>query len=296
MARPLRIEYEGAVYHITSRGNARQDIFLGSDDRTTFLKILGDVVERYNWICHAYCLMTNHYHLLIETPDANLSRGMQQLNAVYTQAFNRRHHLVGHVLQGRYKAILVEKETHLLELVRYIALNPVRAKLVSRPRDWRWSSYRATSRQSESPRFLTTDWILSQFHHDHAKAAKEYRKFVKDGYGIDVWGELRGGVILGTEGFAEGLKPLLWEKSSATEIPRSERLAVRPRLEELFAEVKDKPARNERIYQAVRAYGYTLKEVAEFIGLHYSTVSIIASRRAAKSRQAQEHQKQRSDP
>lgn len=289
MARPLRIEYEGAVYHITSRGNARQGIFLDDGDRTTFLKILGDVVERYNWICYAYCLMANHYHLLIETPDANLSRGMQQLNGVYTQAFNRRHHSVGHLLQGRYRAILVEKESHLLDLVRYIALNPVRAKLVRHPRDWHWSSYRSTSSEGESPKFLSTDWILSQFHEDRRRAVKEYREFVKGGYGIDVWGELRGGVILGTEQFAQALKPLLWEKSSITEIPRRERLAVRPRLEELFAGSKDRSDRNKRIYQAVRTYGYTLKKVAEFTGLHYSTISVIARRITAEGEQASKH-------
>ena len=174
MARPLRIEYEGAVYHVTSRGNARQGIFLDDDDRTGFLEILGRVVERYSWICHAYCLMTNHYHLLIETPNANLSRGMRQLNGVYTQAFNRRHERTGHVLQGRFKSILVEKESHLLELARYIVRNPVRAKMVRSPRDWRWSSYRATAGQSEPPGFLTTGWILSQFHQDLEHAARAY--------------------------------------------------------------------------------------------------------------------------
>lgn len=291
MARPLRIEYEGAVYHITSRGNARQDIFLDDGDRSGFLKILGDVVERYNWICHAYCLMANHYHLLIETPDANLSRGMRQLNGVYTQAFNRRHDRVGHVMQGRYKAILVQKGSHLLELVRYIVLNPVRAKLVSRPRDWRWSSYRMTAGELALPQFLTTDWILAQFDQERDKAVKEYRKFVKEGHGIDVWGELHGGVILGTDQFLRELKPLLWEKSSAAEIPRKERLAVRPRLEEVFSGAKDRSDRNEGIYQAVRAYGYTLKEVAEFIGLHYSTVSVIASRMAVERKRTEKHQK-----
>jgi len=120
MARPLRLEYEGTVYHITSRGNARASIFLDKDDRSRFLEVLADVVERYGWICHAYCLMTNHYHLLIETPDASLSHGMQLLNGVYTQWFNRRRDRVGHLLQGRFKAILVEKESHLLELVRKI--------------------------------------------------------------------------------------------------------------------------------------------------------------------------------
>jgi REP element-mobilizing transposase RayT len=139
MARPLRIEYPGAVYHITSRGNAYQDVFLDDADRERFLEVLKQTVDRFNWLCHAYCLMMNHYHLLIETVDPTLSRGMRQLNGVYTQAFNRRHERVGHLFQGRYKAILVEKETYLLELSRYIVLNPVRAKMVKKPEEWEWS-------------------------------------------------------------------------------------------------------------------------------------------------------------
>src|SRR4030042_5793823 len=127
MARPLRIEFPGAVYHVTSRGNARQTIFIDDEDRGGFLDLLSIVVERFNWICHAYCLMGNHYHLLIETPDGNLSKGMRELNGIYTQHFNRRHGRVGHVFQGRFKAILVEKDSYLLELCRYIVLNPVRA-------------------------------------------------------------------------------------------------------------------------------------------------------------------------
>ena len=129
MARPLRLEYPGAIYHITSRGNARADIFLDDSDRELFLSILADTVDHYNWLCHAYCLMGNHYHLLIETPDPNLSLGMRHLNGVYTQTFNRSHKRVGHLFQGRYKAVLVEKGTHLLELCRYIVLNPVKANM-----------------------------------------------------------------------------------------------------------------------------------------------------------------------
>jgi REP element-mobilizing transposase RayT len=128
MARPLRIEYPGAVYHITSRGNPRADIFLTNADRQVFLDILGNTVEKYNWLCHAFCLLANHYHLIIETLDPNLSLGMRQLNGVFTQSFNRAHNRVGHVFQGRYKAILVEKESHLLELCRYVVLNPVGPK------------------------------------------------------------------------------------------------------------------------------------------------------------------------
>lgn len=286
MARPLRIEYKGAVYHITSRGNARQIIFLNDEDRLGFLKILEEVVARYNWLCHAYCLMTNHYHLLVETPDANLSRGMRQLNGVYTQTFNRKHARSGHLLQGRYKAIIVEKESHLLELARYIVLNPVRAELVRHPRAWRWSSYRATAGEKEAPGFLTVDWILSQFHQDRNRARREYRKFVNEGYGVDIWGELRG-VILGTNRFVEDLKPLLQEKAPVKEIPRRERLVIRPGLDELFAGIVDRSDRNERIYKAVRAYGYTLKQVADALGLHYSTVSVIAKR----VKETKKHQK-----
>jgi len=127
MARPLRIEYPGAVYHVTSRGNARQSIFIDDVDRQLFLEVLGNVVEKYNWLCHAFCLLDNHYHNLVETQDPNLSLGMRQLNGVYTQRFNIRHHRVGHLFQGRYNAILVEKNVHLLEFCRYIVLNPVLA-------------------------------------------------------------------------------------------------------------------------------------------------------------------------
>ncbi len=143
MARPLRLEFPGAVYHVTSRGNARQAIFLDKDDRESFLGVLASVVARFNWLCHAYCLMETHCHVMVETLEGNLSWGMRQLNGVYTQVFNRRHTRVGHLFQGRYKAILVEKEAHLLELCRYVVLNPVRAGL-GRRRSllfWKWIGF-----------------------------------------------------------------------------------------------------------------------------------------------------------
>jgi len=130
MSRPLRLEYAGALYHVTSRGDRREAIYEEDNDRNALISMLEGVCDRYNWICHAYCLMSNHYHLLIETPDANLSKGMRQLNGVYTQTYNRAHGREGHVLQGRYKAMLVEKEHYLQELSRYIVLNPVRAGMV----------------------------------------------------------------------------------------------------------------------------------------------------------------------
>jgi len=128
MARPLRIEFPGAVYHVTSRGNARRKIYRDDEDREAFLATLAWVAERFGWRCHAYCLMDNHFHLLLETPQPNLSRGMRQLNGVYTQSFNRRHRKAGHLFQGRFKAILAEKDSYLLELARYIVLNPVRTR------------------------------------------------------------------------------------------------------------------------------------------------------------------------
>jgi len=162
MARPLRLEFAGALYHVTARGNERRAIFLGNldTDRTVFLDALAQTAERFNWVCHAYCLMTNHYHLLIETPDANLSKGMRQLNGVYTQHVNRSHRRVGHLFQGRYKGILVEKEAYLLGLARYVVLNPVRAGVVAAPEDWGWSSYRATAGFEVARPFLATDWLL----------------------------------------------------------------------------------------------------------------------------------------
>jgi len=157
MARPLRIEFEGAVYHVTSRGNAREDIFLSDSDREMFLKTLAHVVDRFGWVCHAYYLMGNHYHLMIETPQANLSRGMRQLNGIYTQRFNREYHRVGHVFQGRFKSILVEKDAYLLELSRYIVRNPVAAGMVNDVTAWPWSSYRATAGDISAPGFLRVD-------------------------------------------------------------------------------------------------------------------------------------------
>ena len=278
VARPLRLEYEGAVYHITSRGNARESIFLDKGDRIRFLEVIADVVERYGWVCHAYCLMSNHYHLLIETPDAGLSHGMQLLNGVYTQWFNHHHRRVGHLLQGRFKAILVEKESYLLELVRYVVLNPVRAKMVRSVRDWPWSSYRATAGQTEVPEFLTVDWVLSQFDPDRERAVRAYRRFIRQGRGINVWDELRAGALLGTDGFVDQLRPLLKEKPFDPEYRKRERFAARPSLEELFRHVTDKATRNKRIYQAVRVHHYTLREVGDCVGLLYSTISAIAKR------------------
>ncbi len=276
MARPLRLEFPGAIYHVTSRGNARADIFLDDDDRGLFLDVLAECITRFGWLCHAYCLMDNHYHLLIETPTGNLCAGMRQLNGIYTQRFNRRHGRVGHVFQGRFKAILVERDSYLLELSRYVVLNPLRAKMVRDMAQYAWSSYHAMMGAAPAPPWLYTDWLLGQFGQGRAVARRRYAKFVAEGRGIpSPWPQLKGQVLLGTEGFVKTLLPLIGEKSSLKELPRAQRLAHRPELKAIFPArvMADKAARDEAMRKAYLEYGYTMAAIADKVGIHYSTVS-----------------------
>jgi REP-associated tyrosine transposase len=276
MARPLRLEFPGAIYHITARGNARELIFHDETDRETFLDALSETVARFVWHCHAYCLMDNHYHLLVETPEGNLSRGMRQLNGVYTQRFNRRHGHVGHVLQGRFKSILVERDSYLLELARYIVLNPIRAKAVNTLSRYRWSSYLATAGSVAPPTWLTTDWILEQFARTRVVAQRRYARFVAEGKNRpSPWPALQGQVLLGSERYIEKMRPILEGKGELKEIPRAQRLAHRPALKELFpARVRgDKRMRDEAIRKACLEYGYSMAAIAKHADIHYSTVS-----------------------
>lgn len=273
MARPFRIEYPGALYHVTSRGNAKQRIFRDDRDRRMFLDILDNVVQRFHFICHAYCLMDNHYHLVIETPEGNLSEGMRQLNGVYTQRYNFIHRKTGHVFQGRYKAIIVDRDSYLLELVRYVALNPVRASMVKDPKDWMWSSYRPTAGLTDAPSFLSTDWVLAQFGTQGKRARKLYTIFVQEGVTRESpWKDLKGQIFLGDRSFIDRLGSSL--QDAVKEIPRSQRYAGRPELGEIIAggPRTDRAKRDKEIAEAA-GYGYTLKEMAGHIGVHYVTVS-----------------------
>jgi len=285
MARPLRIEYDGALYHVTSRGNDRKAIFKDDSDRELFLNTLARVTEQFHWICHGYCLMNNHYHLVIETPDGNLSKGMRQLNGVYTQAFNQRHRRVGHVFQGRFKGILVQRDSHLLEVCRYVVLNPVRAKAISHPREWKWSSYRATAGTVQAHIFLRVDEILSHFGQRKAIAQAKYCEFVQAG--IDspsIWDSLEAQSLLGVEGFAEGLRHLVTEKQQVREIPKGQRFVGRPSLKKLFSQrSRGKASRDQLIATAITDFGYSQMELASFLALHYSTISRIVA--AAKEQQ-----------
>ncbi len=287
MARPLRIEFPGAVYHVTSRGNAKNSIFFTDGDQSTFLSILEEIVERYRWFCYAYCLMPNHYHLLVETQEGNLSRGMRQLNGVYTQTINKRHEQCGHLFQGRYKAILVQKENYLLQLCRYIVLNPVKARLVSDPEKWKWSSYAGTAGIKQTPKFLQAGWVLSQFGNDKAAALAEYKNFVAAGKSEEsIWGQLHGKVFLGTEQFADTIEVFLKDKEKIKELSKVERFVVRPKLGDIFGDETKKETRDKNIYLAHVRHGYELQKIANFLNLHYSGVSRICRRQREKDKES----------
>ena len=282
MSRPLRIEIPGALYHITSRGDGREVIFLSDGDRGSFLDVLAEVVRVFNWADHAYCLMDNHYHLLVETPDGNLSKGMRHLNGVYTQRFNRQHGRVGHVFQGRYKALIVEKEAYLLELARYIVLNPVRAKLVRCPEEWLWSSYRATVGLCAAPSWLTTDWILGNFSTQRNEATRHYADFVAGGIqGRSPWSNLKNQIFLGSDTFVEALQSKVSSNPPLSEIPSAQQ---RP-LPKPLADITDGFPRNEGIALAYTSGAYGMREIGDHYGLHYSRISrILKEHGLAKSK------------
>jgi len=277
MARPLRIEYADALYHVMSRGNAFQDIFLDDTDRKIFLKNLKHCIELYNLVCHSYCLMDNHYHLLIETPDGNLSKAMRDINGNYTQAFNAKHQRVGHVLQGRYKAYVIEKEPYLLEVARYIVNNPVKAKMVQTPGAWKWSSYQATAGLIVSPTWLDVEWTLGLFSTDKLIARKYFQKFVEEGVDVDSpYKDLKEGIILGSPQFISWI----WEKTVGSEenkeIPRTERIIGRPTLDEIFDDTMSKEERNKAIVFARYRCGYLTTEISKKVGLDRAVVGRIS--------------------
>ena len=236
MARPLRLEHEGALWHVTSRGNERKNIFRSDADRLLFLALLAEAVKRFRWVVHVYTLMSNHFHLVIETPERTLSRGMQWLNGRYAQKFNKRHKRVGHLFQGRFHGELVQKDSHLLELARYVVLNPVRAGMVERPEDYRWSSYRATAGLEAAPSWLTTSWIVSQFGSDAKRAIEAYERFVDAGVGIErsPWDDLVGQIFLGTDAWIEQMRALIDEEPRSEEHPRAQRQIARPSMESVI--------------------------------------------------------------
>jgi putative transposase len=264
MARPLRICFPGAVYHLITRGNAKEAIVRDDIDRTAFLGTVERVVERFGWLCHSYCLMDNHYHLVIETPQPNLSNGMRQLNGLHAQFFNARYDRCGHVFQSRFRSLLVEKDSYLLAVSRYVVLNPVRAGVCDRPEQWSWSSYRATAGLDPAPAFLTTDWLLAQFAPTRRLAQRRYGAYVDAGIADALEERVRGERL----GGADFLRETHGYDPPVAEIPRSQVEPFPPRLDEIFAGNWATP-----IARAYRRHGYTLRQIAEHLGCSYSTVS-----------------------
>lgn len=276
MSRPLRIEYSGAVHHVYSRGNDKGIIFYQDSDRRLLLSIFAKTIKNYNWICHAYCLMHNHYHLCIETPEANLSAGMRDLNSEYAQTFNSRYGAVGHLFQGRFGSILIEKESYLLEVVAYIVLNPVRSKFIFHPKDWPWSNYRATAGFDVAPDWLEINWTRNLFADNHQDATKRYQEYILcQNNEPSPFKKIYEGKILGSPQFIDSI----WEKypdtDKITETSKPERIIGRPSLEDIFADIRDKKDRNDAIKFARCACGYSVTAIACHLGISQTLVSLI---------------------
>lgn len=293
MSRPLRIEFPGAVYHVTSRGDRREPIFVDDIDRAALLTVLAQGMQRLDAQVLAYCLMGNHYHFVLHTRQANLSRLMRHLNGVYTQVFNRRHGKVGHLFQGRFKAILVDRDAYLLQVCRYVELNPVRAGMVAGPGEWPWSSYRAHVGEAATPPWLDTDGLHGYLLQrpaataaDHRRAAKRYAVLVAEGQDQALWSEgLRQQIYLGDETFVSRMQALAAPpRKAARDTPRAQRLPARP-LAHWLALCS---SREEALYRAHTEGAITMTALARDLGLSVSRVSrLIAQAEAAAGRQQQ---------
>ena len=266
----MRIEFSGAKYHVTSRGDRREAIYEDDADRLAFLGVLGDTARDFNWLIHAYCLMGNHYHLVVETPDGILSKGMRQLNGVFTQMSNRRHRRGGHLFQGRYQAILVDQGSYLLELTRYVVRNPVRAGLVRDAGDWTWSSYLAMLGAEPAPKWLAIDGLLAQFATRRADAIRRYAKFVAAGVDAEpIWKHLNRQMFLGDDRFVARMQKRGAKASHDVSIPKAQRRARAPELSVIAARHRSK----EAVMVAAHATGqYSYQQIAEYLGVHFTTV------------------------
>ena len=305
MARPLRIEFPEAFYHLTARGNERKPIFRDDRDRGRLLDILGEAAERYRLVVHAYVLMRNHYHVLLQTREANLSRAVRHLNGVYTQYFNRRHRRVGHLFQGRYKALLVDKDSYLLELSRYIHLNPVRVGEVSDPARFRWSSAGAYVGRRSAPPFLYKDDVLSYFGARRATAAGHYAEFLRErvARATKPWDQVIEQSLLGSEQWVERIRRRLKDRGRHLEVPATRTLPPRPSLDEILRKVsrqwkvpreellsaygrRGSGARGVAMHLAHELGGLTQSEIATTFGItHFGVSKAIAATRQRMGRE-----------
>ena len=283
MARPLRIEFPGAVYHVTSRGDRREDIFVDDGDRDALLQVLAQALSRFDAQALAYCLMGNHYHFVLHTRQANLSLLMRHINGVYTQTYNRRHAKSGHLFQGRFKAILVDRDAYLLEVCRYVDLNPVRARMVRRPDAWLWSSYRAHLGKCPAPDWLDTvglhGFLLgrpARTAADMRRAADRYARLVNSAPEANLWDSaLRQQIYLGDEDFVERMQALARPHNSTDKaIPRDQRR--KPRTLAQWLETCE--SREEALYQAHTQSAISMSAIARELRLSVSRVSRLIAR------------------
>ena len=283
MARPLRITYPGAFYHVTSRGNERKKIFKTERDREKFLEYLSSASERYGAAIHVFCLMDNHYHLLLETPSGNLPQIMRHINGAYTTYFNVKRKRSGHLFQGRYKAILVDIDEYAKELSRYIHLNPVRAKMTESPQEYKWSSYAAYIGKVNTPDWLNREFILGHFGDKLSTAQKNYRRFT-DAVADQTYGNPMDAVvsstILGAPDFVDFIKEkYLFSQKPDKEIPALKVLANRLSIEDIFDEAEavfgDEPnlCRSVKMYLCQKKTGKKLKEIGAHFNIGESGVS-----------------------
>jgi len=288
MARPLRINYSGAFYHVTSRGNERKNVFKSKRDREKFFEYLESATQRYDAVIHAFCLMDNHYHLLIETPSGNLPQIMRHINGAYTTYFNVKRTRCGHLFQGRYKAILVEIDEYAKELSRYIHLNPVRAKIVNTPEEYEWSSYQFYIGVQKPPAWLYRDFILGYFGGKVSIAQKGYHNFVgamvNEKYDSPL-DEVVSSTLLGSPGFITFIKDrFLSGKKPDKNLPALKELVEKASMQDIFDEVESvfgkEPAlgRNVKMFLSHRYTGENLKDIGAHFGIGESGVSQ-ASRR-----------------
>ena len=277
MARSLRIEYPGAYYHVIHRGNAGEAIFRSKRDREKFLEYLAKAVERFGIKIHTYCLMTTHYHILVKTPEANLSRAIQWVNVSYAAYFNRKRQRRGHLFQGRFKSILVDADEYLKHLSRYIHLNPLSAKMVEQLISYPWSSYPAFAGKEKAPDWLEVDWLLSLFGKNRKKAFTAYRRFVEDVEPSMVDNPAKdvvGGFILGSVEFVNWVKnTYLSKRLGEKEIPQLKELKPRLTPDDVVAAVSEEFNCDTEMIVHKGRKGNTARDVAIYLARDLTGVS-----------------------
>ncbi|HEX7155160.1 MAG TPA: transposase [Thermoanaerobaculia bacterium] len=272
MARPLRLEFPGALYHVTSRGNERRPIFRNNGDRMQFLLLLGEAARRFGWSVTAYVLMTNHFHLVLQTPEPTLAKGMHWLKGTYATWFNRRHQRSGHLFQGRYDAVLVEKDAYFAQLLRYVVLNPVRAGMVERPQDYRWSSYRATAGLDVPPIWLDVTAALAPFG-DGGAAQAEYQAFVEGPVANErLWDEITNSIYLGTEAWTRKMRTIVESKPRSTDHPLPQRAVGRPKMHAIIGAVAAITELPQDIVRSVR--GGPVRRLIAWLGWNEGLVTL----------------------